>query len=117
MNGAHLDVGTSPRSVVRILTADGAARGVMHPRGRHAVVTGDVHDETFRVGGETREWVEGKAFAFDDSIDHEAWNQSGELRAVLIIDTWNPHLSEREQAAIAAYFAAADQALDGAGAT
>lgn len=68
----------------------------------------------FRVGGETRPWVEGKAFAFDDTIDHEAWNPSDRRRAVLILDTWNPHLSERECAAIATYFAEADLAV-GAG--
>lgn len=67
----------------------------------------------FRVGNETREWIEGKAFAFDDSIDHEAWNNSDQRRAVLIIDTWNPHLSAREQDAVQSYFAAADQALTG----
>lgn len=67
----------------------------------------------FRVGNETREWIEGKAFAFDDSIDHEAWNNSDQRRAVLIIDTWNPHLSAREQDAVQRYFAAADQALTG----
>ena len=65
----------------------------------------------FRVGGETREWVEGQAFAFDDTIEHEAWNRSDRRRAVLILDTWNPHLSEREREAIAAYFAASDAAL------
>lgn len=65
----------------------------------------------FRVGGETRQWVEGKAFAFDDTIEHEAWNDSDERRAVLIIDAWNPHLSARECAAISAYFAANDLAL------
>ncbi len=69
----------------------------------------------FRVGNETREWVEGKAFAFDDSIEHEAWNNSDQRRAVLIIDSWNPHLSAREQAAIVQYFAAADGALVGGG--
>ncbi len=65
----------------------------------------------FRVGGETRQWVEGKAFAFDDTIEHEAWNDSDARRAVLIIDAWNPHLSPRECAAISAYFAANDAAL------
>ncbi len=65
----------------------------------------------FRVGGETRQWVEGQAFAFDDTIEHEAWNGSDARRAVLIIDAWNPHLSERECAAITAYFAANDAAL------
>ncbi len=67
----------------------------------------------FRVGGETREWVSGTAFAFDDTIEHEAWNNSDQRRAVLIIDAWNPHLSPREQAAVVSYFNAADGALDG----
>jgi aspartate beta-hydroxylase len=67
----------------------------------------------FRVGGETRAWVEGRAFAFDDTIEHEAWNTSDQRRAVLIIDAWNPHLSGREQQAILRYFAAADGALTG----
>ena len=65
----------------------------------------------FRVGGETRGWVEGRAFAFDDTIEHEAWNESDRRRAVLILDCWNPHLSERERAAILAYFAASDAEL------
>lgn len=62
----------------------------------------------FRVGGETRSWVEGQAFAFDDTIEHEAWNDSDELRALLIFDVWNPHLGEQEQELISRYFAAAD---------
>ena len=64
----------------------------------------------FRVGGETRDWVEGEAFVFDDTIEHEAWNESDQDRAVLILDTWNPHLSEHERAMIAKLFAAADSA-------
>lgn len=67
----------------------------------------------FRVGGETREWVEGKAFAFDDTIEHEAWNTSDQRRAVLILDAWNPHLSEGERLAITRYFVAVDAALAG----
>src|SRR6188768_1904544 len=27
----------------------------------------------FRVGNDTREWIEGKAWVFDDTIEHEAW--------------------------------------------
>lgn len=65
----------------------------------------------FRVGGETREWVEGKAFAFDDTIEHEAWNDSDRGRAVLIVDTWNPHLSEAEREAIVRYTSMADSTL------
>lgn len=62
----------------------------------------------FRVGGETREWREGEAFAFDDTIEHEAWNDSDQVRAVLIFDVWNPHLTDLEQQLITRYFAAAD---------
>ena len=50
-----------------------------------------------RVGGETRQWVEGEAFAFDDTIEHEALNPSDEIRIVLIFDVWNPHLTKQEQ--------------------
>ena len=62
----------------------------------------------FRVGGETRAWVEGVPFAFDDTIEHEAWNDSDAMRAVLIFDVWNPHLTVAEQDIIARYYAAAD---------
>ena len=62
----------------------------------------------FRVGGETRQWVEGRPFAFDDTIEHEAWNDSDQMRAVLICDAWNPHLTKREQEYVTGYFAAAD---------
>ncbi|HET6943570.1 MAG TPA: aspartyl/asparaginyl beta-hydroxylase domain-containing protein [Sphingomicrobium sp.] len=63
----------------------------------------------FRVGGETREWRVGEAFVFDDTIEHEAWNGSKEDRAVLIIDTWNPHLSGHEREMICRFYEAADQ--------
>jgi aspartate beta-hydroxylase len=51
----------------------------------------------FRVGSETREWVPGKAWVFDDTIEHEAWNRSDMPRAILIFDIWNPFLSEAER--------------------
>ena len=51
----------------------------------------------FRVGSQTRPWVEGRAFAFDDSVEHEAWNNSGETRVVLIFDVWRPELTELER--------------------
>jgi aspartate beta-hydroxylase len=63
----------------------------------------------FRVGGETREWRVGEAFVFDDTIEHEAWNRSEQDRAVLIIDTWNPHLSEHEREMICRFYEAGDR--------
>ena len=51
----------------------------------------------FRVGGETREWIPGRAWVFDDTIEHEAWNDSDAPRAILIFDVWNPYLSAAER--------------------
>ena len=60
---------------------------------------------TFRVGGDPRPWVEGQAFVFDDTIEHEASNPTDRDRAVLILDVWNPYLSESEQAMIGKIYA------------
>lgn len=54
----------------------------------------------FRVGAETRAWRVGEAWAFDDTIEHEAWNDSDAPRAILILDVWNPLLTEAERAAV-----------------
>jgi aspartyl/asparaginyl beta-hydroxylase (cupin superfamily) len=51
----------------------------------------------FRVGSETRDWVAGEAWVFDDSINHEAWNDSDSSRAILLFDIWNPLLTPLEQ--------------------
>jgi aspartate beta-hydroxylase len=51
----------------------------------------------FRVGSETREWVAGKAWVFDDTVEHQAWNRSDSPRAVLIFDIWHPMLSPAER--------------------
>lgn len=52
-----------------------------------------------RVGDQQRSWTEGECLIFDDSFEHEAWNQSDETRVVLILDTWNPDLSDAEREA------------------
>lgn len=54
----------------------------------------------FRVGSEQREWEPGNAFVFDDTMEHEAWNNSDEPRAVLIFDIWNPEVSAEERAMV-----------------
>jgi len=51
----------------------------------------------FRVGASRREWREGECFIFDDTIEHEAWNDSDVPRAVFIFDIWSPHLSPMER--------------------
>lgn len=61
---------------------------------------------TFRVGNETRAWKRGKAWVFDDTIEHEAVNGSGQTRVVLIFDVWNPYLSAAERDLVCALLAA-----------
>jgi aspartate beta-hydroxylase len=61
-----------------------------------------------RVGNETRQWEEGKLLMFDDSMEHEAKNPTGELRIVLIFDIWRPELTEAEREAISTIFDAID---------
>ncbi|NBB13826.1 tetratricopeptide repeat protein [Caulobacter sp. SLTY] len=51
----------------------------------------------FRVGNDIRDWKMGQAWAFDDTIEHEAWNDADSLRVILIFDVWNPLLSEAER--------------------
>ncbi len=57
-------------------------------------------DCSFRVGFDRREWEPGKVLVFDDSIEHEARNDSDALRVVLIFDVWNPLLSAEERALV-----------------
>lgn len=55
---------------------------------------------TFRVGYDWRTWREGEVLVFDDTIEHEARNDSDQLRVVLIFDVWNPLLSAAERAMV-----------------
>lgn len=64
----------------------------------------------FRVGFDNRRWVEGEVLVFDDTIEHEAVNDSDRLRVVLIFDVWNPLLT-REERAIVQRLAAAERAF------
>ena len=57
-------------------------------------------DCAIRVGGEIHEWQEGRCVTFDDTMEHEAWNKSGQTRVVLILDCWNPDMTEAEQEAV-----------------
>jgi aspartyl/asparaginyl beta-hydroxylase (cupin superfamily) len=54
-----------------------------------------------RVGEETHFWEPGRLVLFDDTIRHEAWNRSDQLRVVLIFDIWHPLLTPLEREAVA----------------
>ena len=57
-----------------------------------------------RVGAETRDVVGGQAMIFDDSFEHEAWNDGDSARAVLLFEIWRPEISENEKVALTAMF-------------
>lgn len=64
----------------------------------------------FRVGGQRREWREGELMVFDDTVEHEAWNEGSEDRMVLIFDIWRPEFGPDERDQINALFRAVDAA-------
>ncbi|HET6553873.1 MAG TPA: aspartyl/asparaginyl beta-hydroxylase domain-containing protein [Dyella sp.] len=57
-------------------------------------------DCAINVGGEIHEWKEGQCVSFDDTFEHEAWNRSERTRVVMILDSWNPDLTEVERLAV-----------------
>jgi aspartate beta-hydroxylase len=49
-----------------------------------------------RVGNEKRQWSEGRGFVFDDSFEHEVWNEGDSRRIVLIARFYHPALAQPE---------------------
>lgn len=47
-------------------------------------------------------WQEGVPMMFDDTFEHAAWNHSDHPRVILLMDCWNPGLSQAEQLAVSA---------------
>lgn len=67
-----------------------------------------------RVGNEIRTWEEGRAWVFDDTIEHEAWNRSNETRVILLLEIWRPELNDQEQHLVASMLEAIDAFRGGA---
>ena len=74
------------------------------------VVAGDCF---VRAGEETRKIKAGQVIFFDDSFDHEAWNETDQVRIVLIVEVWHPDLSEEERAAVEASYIAYEAWMKG----
>jgi len=62
----------------------------------------------FRVGNETREWQEGEVWIFDDTIEHEAWNNSDQDRYILLFEVWRPEITPTEQVLIEKMYSVID---------
>ena len=43
-----------------------------------------------RVGGDVAHWAEGQSLVFDDTYEHEAWNDTDGTRVVLFVDVKRP---------------------------
>jgi beta-hydroxylase len=54
------------------------------------IVPGPPESCRIRVGNDIRPWVEGKSLVFDDTWEHEAWNDSDGMRVVLFVDFKRP---------------------------
>ncbi|HTQ15523.1 MAG TPA: aspartyl/asparaginyl beta-hydroxylase domain-containing protein [Rhizomicrobium sp.] len=80
-----------PRTRIPPHSGDTNVRLIVH---LPLIVPGDCH---FRVGNDTREFKEGQAWVFDDTIEHEAWNDGDKPRVILIFDVWNPYLTAAER--------------------
>ncbi|MEO1014713.1 MAG: aspartyl/asparaginyl beta-hydroxylase domain-containing protein [Pseudomonadota bacterium] len=63
-------------------------------------------DCAIRVGSQTRPWREGEMLIFDDSIEHEAWNNSSVERIILLFDIWRPEITADERRFIEIVFQA-----------
>ncbi len=57
------------------------------------IIPGKPGECRMRVDKEYIHWEEGKAVFFDDTYNHEVWNDSNGIRVVLLIDTKRPYTS------------------------
>ncbi|XP_036617698.1 aspartyl/asparaginyl beta-hydroxylase isoform X1 [Trichosurus vulpecula] len=55
-----------------------------------------------RCAQETRNWEEGKVLIFDDSFEHEVWQDAASLRLIFIVDVWHPELTPQQRRSLPA---------------
>jgi aspartyl/asparaginyl beta-hydroxylase (cupin superfamily) len=77
----------SPRK--HILDHRGPYKGVLRYH-LGLVVPRDAESCRIRVGDDIRHWEEGKSMIFDDTFNHEVWNDTDETRVVLFVDVMRP---------------------------
>ena len=77
----------SPRK--HILDHRGPYKGVLRYH-LGLIVPEDAERCRIRVGEDVRHWEEGKSMIFDDTFNHEVWNDTDETRVVLFVDVLRP---------------------------
>jgi ornithine lipid ester-linked acyl 2-hydroxylase len=77
----------SPRK--HILDHRGPYKGVLRYH-LGLIVPADAEACRIRVGQDIRHWEEGRSMIFDDTFNHEVWNDTDETRVVLFVDVLRP---------------------------
>jgi beta-hydroxylase len=77
----------SPRK--HILDHRGPYKGVLRYH-LGLIVPKDREACRIRVGDDIRHWEEGRSLIFDDTFNHEVWNDTDETRVVLFVDVERP---------------------------
>jgi ornithine lipid ester-linked acyl 2-hydroxylase len=77
----------SPRK--HILDHRGPYKGILRYH-LGLIVPRDAEACRIRVGGEVRHWEAGGSMVFDDTFNHEVWNDTDETRVVLFVDILRP---------------------------
>ncbi|XP_029078998.1 aspartyl/asparaginyl beta-hydroxylase isoform X1 [Monodon monoceros] len=55
-----------------------------------------------RCANETKTWEEGKVLIFDDSFEHEVWQDATSFRLIFIVDVWHPELTPHQRRSLPA---------------
>ncbi|XP_058384746.1 aspartyl/asparaginyl beta-hydroxylase isoform X2 [Diceros bicornis minor] len=55
-----------------------------------------------RCANETKTWEEGKVLIFDDSFEHEVWQDATSFRLIFIVDVWHPELTPQQRRSLPA---------------
>ncbi|XP_077952520.1 aspartyl/asparaginyl beta-hydroxylase isoform X19 [Gasterosteus aculeatus] len=55
-----------------------------------------------RCTDQTREWEEGRVLIFDDSFEHEVWQEAASYRLIFIVDVWHPELTAPQRHSLSA---------------
>jgi beta-hydroxylase len=77
----------SPRK--HILDHRGPYKGVLRYH-LGLIVPSDAPACRIRVGKDVRHWLQGGSLVFDDTFNHEVWNDTDETRVVLFVDVLRP---------------------------
>ncbi|XP_066874091.1 aspartyl/asparaginyl beta-hydroxylase isoform X30 [Kogia breviceps] len=55
-----------------------------------------------RCANETKTWQEGTVLIFDDSFEHEVWQDATSFRLIFIVDVWHPELTPHQRRSLPA---------------